>query len=58
MEEPTPPTPPVEVTETPAPVINIPSAEETTPTWIYAMIGIGAALVVVVIVLIVRAMRP
>jgi len=39
-------------------VINIPPAEEITPTWIYAIIGIGAALAVVVIVLIVRTRRP
>ena len=38
--------------------INIPAAEEITPTWIYAIIGIGAALAVVVIVLIVRTRRP
>jgi len=46
------------VEETPAPVINIPPAEKITPTWIYAIIGIGAALAVVVIVLIVRTRRP
>jgi hypothetical protein len=39
-------------------VINIPAKEEITPTWIYAMIGIGAALAAVVIVLIVRTRRP
>jgi hypothetical protein len=58
MAEPVAPTPPVEVTTTPAPVINIPPAEQITPTWIYAIIGIGAALAVVVIVLIVRTRRP
>jgi len=52
------PTPPVVVNETPAPVIEIPAAQNITPTWIYAVIGIGAALVVVVIVLIVRTRRP
>jgi len=58
MAEPEEPTPPVVVEEQPAPVINIPAAEKITPTWIYAIIGIGAALAVVVIVLIVRTRRP
>jgi hypothetical protein len=58
MAEPVAPTPPVVVEQQPAPVINIPPAEEITPTWIYAIIGIGAALAVVVIVLIVRTRRP
>jgi hypothetical protein len=58
MAEPVAPTPPVVVEQQPAPVINIPAAEEITPTWIYAIIGIGAALAVVVIVLIVRTRRP
>ncbi|MDD5511239.1 MAG: hypothetical protein PHI12_10570 [Dehalococcoidales bacterium] len=39
-------------------VIDIPATQQITPMWIYAMIGIGAALVVVVIVLIVRSRRP
>jgi hypothetical protein len=61
MTEPVPPTPPVEVVvppAQPAPVINIPPTEMITPTWIYAIIGVGAALAIVVIVLIVRARRP
>jgi hypothetical protein len=58
MAEPAAPTPPVVVEEQPAPVINIPPAEQITPTWIYAIIGIGCALAVVVIVLIVRTRRP
>jgi len=61
MAEPVPPTPPVEVTvppAQPAPVINIPAAKMITPTWIYAIIGVGAALAIVVIVLIVRTRRP
>jgi hypothetical protein len=58
MAEPTTPPPPVVVEETPAPVINIPPAQKITPVWIYAIIGIGAALAVVVIVLIVRTRRP
>jgi hypothetical protein len=58
MAEPVEPTPPVVVEQQPAPVINIPAAQKITPTWIYAIIGIGAALAVVVIVLIVRTRRP
>jgi len=61
MEEPVPPTPPVEVVTPPAqpaPVVQIPAAEMITPTWIYAMIGVGGALAIVVIVLIVRSRRP
>jgi hypothetical protein len=58
MAEPETPTPPVVIEQTPAPVLEIPPAEQITPTWIYAIIGIGAALAVVVIVLIVRARRP
>jgi hypothetical protein len=61
MAEPVPPTPPVEVTvppAQPAPVINIPAAKMITPTWIYAIIGVGAALAIVVIALIVRTRRP
>jgi hypothetical protein len=58
MAEPVAPTPPVVVEQQPAPVINIPAAQKITPTWIYAIIGIGAALAVVVIVLIVRTRRP
>ncbi|MFO8143203.1 MAG: hypothetical protein R6T78_00770, partial [Dehalococcoidales bacterium] len=49
------------VVEPPAPTqppdINIPPAEQIVPTWIYAVIGIGAALIVVVVVLIVRTRR-
>jgi len=61
MAEPVPPTPPVEVVvppAQPAPVINIPAAKMITPTWIYAIIGVGAALAIVVIALIVRTRRP
>jgi hypothetical protein len=39
-------------------VLEIPAAEQITPAWIYAIVGIGAALAVVVIVLIVRTRRP
>jgi len=61
MPEPVEPTPPVvveEVPPSPPPVINIPPATMITPTWIYAIIGVGAALAIVVIVLIVRTRRP
>jgi hypothetical protein len=59
MAEPVEPPPPVTITPAPpAPQVNIPPAEMITPNWIYAIIGIGAALCVVVIVLIVRTRRP
>jgi len=58
MEKAAPATPPVVVEPTPAPVIEIPPAQMITPSWIYAVIAIGAALLVVVIVLIVRTRRP
>jgi hypothetical protein len=61
MTEPEAPTPPVVIEQVPPsapPVINIPPAEMITPTWIYAIIGVGAALAIVVIVLIVRTRRP
>jgi hypothetical protein len=48
----------VVVEEAPAPVINIPAAEKITPIWIYAVIGVGAALTALVIVLVVRSRRP
>jgi len=52
VEPPEPPAP------TPAPVVEIPPTQMITPTSIYAIIGIGAALAVVVILLIVRTRRP
>jgi photosystem II stability/assembly factor-like uncharacterized protein len=61
MAEPVAPTPPVVIQQVPPsapPVINIPPATMITPTWIYAIIGVGAALAIVVIVLIVRTRRP
>ncbi|UCC90767.1 MAG: hypothetical protein JSW24_00970 [Dehalococcoidia bacterium] len=42
----------------PVPVIDIPPAQQITPIWIYAIIGVGAALAIVVIVLIVRTRKP
>jgi len=56
MEEPVEAAPP-EVVE-PPPLVNIPPGEEAIPPWVYAIIGVGAALAVIVIVLIVRARRP
>ena len=44
-------------TPAPEPVVEIPSAEQATPNWIYAIIGIGAALAVVVIVYLIRSRR-
>lgn len=44
-------------TPAPGPVVEIPSAEQATPNWIYAIIGIGAALAVVVIVYLIRSRR-
>jgi hypothetical protein len=55
-EPPPPPPPPPE--PTPPPDIVIPPAEQITPNWIIAVIAVGAALAVLVIVLIVRTRRP
>jgi hypothetical protein len=49
---PEPPPPPG-----PAPEVVIPPAEQITPNWIIAVIAIGAALAVLVIILIVRTRR-
>jgi hypothetical protein len=66
MMEPAEPAPPVEVIETPAPVINIPDwpdtiVQEQTPVipdyLLWVIVGIGAVLVIAVIVLIVRTRR-
>jgi hypothetical protein len=62
IEEPAAPMPPVVVEQAPAqptPVIEPTpvSIEEIAPTWIYAIVGIGAALAIVVIVLIVRTRK-
>jgi len=70
-EEAPAPTPPVVVEEVPAPVINIPEAppaqvieippqppvEKIAPAYIWAIIIIGAVLVIAIIVLIVRTRR-
>jgi hypothetical protein len=55
------PTPPVVVKEVPAPVINIPAQpapQVIQPAFIWAIVIIGAVLIIVVIVLIVRTRRP
>ena len=48
--------PPVEITEVPPPAVTI-TQPQITPNFIYAIIGIGAALAVLVIVLIIRTRR-
>ena len=58
VAEPEEPTTPVVVNENPAPVVEIPAPQEITPTWIFAIIIVGAALAIVVIVLIIRTRRP
>jgi hypothetical protein len=50
MSEPLPPEEPPDV------IVNIPEAE--TPAYVWAIIGVGAILVIVVLVLIVRTRRP
>jgi hypothetical protein len=57
MSEP-PPAPEPAPAPTPAPEIVIPPAEQITPNWIIAVVAIGIALIVVVIVFIVRSRRP
>ncbi|MCL0057722.1 WD40 repeat domain-containing protein [Dehalococcoidales bacterium] len=55
-----PPPPPVVVEEVPPPVIEVPPPviEYITPAYIWAIIVIGAILVIAVLVLIVRTRRP
>jgi len=53
-----PPEPPAPPAPAPEIVIPIPPAQQITPNWIYAVIAIGAALAVLVIVLILRTRRP
>ena len=50
-------TPEESATPLPEPVVEIPPAGQATPNWIYAIIGIGAALAVVVTVYIIRSRR-
>ena len=49
-----------EESATPAlePVVEIPPAGQVTPNWVYAIIGIGVALTIVVIVYIFRSRKP
>jgi hypothetical protein len=44
-------------TTVPEPVVEIPPVEQTTPNWIYAIIGIGAALAVAVAIYIIRSRK-
>jgi hypothetical protein len=55
--EPPPPPPEPEPAPPPADIV-IPPAEQITPNWIIAVIIVGAALAVLVIVLILRTRRP
>ena len=71
MDEPEEPTPPIVIEPSEPPVIEIlpqpiiepivevitPPATPITPAWIYAIIGVGAVLVIAVVVLIVRTRR-
>jgi hypothetical protein len=51
MDEPEEPIPPADL------VVNIPAEEVITPTWMWVLIGIGAALTIAVIILIVTTRR-
>ena len=51
-------TPDESVTQMPEPVVEIPPVEQTTPNWMYAIIGIGTALAVTVTVYIIRSRKP
>ena len=51
MDEPDEPLPPQDL------VVELPDVEEVTPTWLWVLIGIGAALTVAVIILIVTTRR-
>jgi hypothetical protein len=66
MAEPEEPAPPIVIEETEPPVITIeqpdivvplPAETQITPAWIYVIIGVGAVLVIAVVVLIVRTRR-
>jgi hypothetical protein len=65
MDEPEEPAPPIVVEETQPPDIIVepivevttPATTQITPSWIYVIIGIGAVLVIALIVLIVRTRR-
>jgi hypothetical protein len=55
MSKPVAPAPPVVIEPTPPPTVEV---TEITPAYIWAIIAIGAVLVIVVVVLIVRTRRP
>jgi len=64
MDEPEEPTPPIVVEEAPPVVIEqpdiivtLPAETPITPSWIYVIIGVGAVLVIALLVLIVRTRR-
>jgi hypothetical protein len=66
MAEPEEPAPPIVIEESEPPVITIeqpdivvplPAETQITPAWIYVIIGVGAVLVIAVVVLIVRTRR-
>jgi parallel beta-helix repeat protein len=63
MAEPEEPTPPIVVEEAPPvtvnPIVEVvpPAVEQITPAWIYVIIGIGALLVIALLVLIIRTRR-
>jgi len=54
MPEPVTPQPPAVIKSPPQPVVEISPAQMTTPSWVYATVGVGCALTIVVIVLLVR----
>ncbi len=62
-EEPTPPVvieetePPVIIIEQPDIIVPLPAETPITPAWIYVIIGVGAVLVIALLVLIVRTRR-
>jgi hypothetical protein len=49
--------PPEIIIESPDVIVPLPAEEPITPAWIYAIIGVGAVLVIAVIVLIIRTRR-
>jgi len=63
IDEPEEPIPPVVIEPSPTPVIKpiveviTPPATPITPSWIYVIIGVGAVLVIALLVLIVRTRR-
>jgi hypothetical protein len=52
-----PSTPEESAATVPEPLVEMPPAELGTPNWVYAIIGIGAAVAVVIIVYIIRSRK-